>query len=516
MKKQDKQALSQYIAKIDLIRASAQVKAFETQDEQNQQIENCKNNVNLTVLRYFPHYAAAPSADFQIRFANQIRKDTTTKAFAQWGRGLAKSVWCDVIIPFWLWLNNQAHYIVLVGQTEDRAKQLLADLQAEFENNPQIIKDFGEQKLDGSWEMGKFKTIGCKKRKLKPLIARARGIGQEVRGLRIGAQRPDLCIVDDIETRQFIKNPKRQDGFVKWIEGDLIPTMDGPIRRLLYANNRFADRMIQTELQKKHPNWLISHVPAYEPITYKPTWHQKYPPNYYADLLHEIGLIALEEEYLQKPHKEGKIFKPAHIDFDKMPNLNHLKIIVGHWDIAYTDNENSDFNAIRIWGLDRNNQFWFWKGFVRQCKMKLAVEYMCDIQRNLPNTVIIHWQYEAQFWNDEVQRTINETQNQQRVNLYLRQVATPKVKKYDRILEMYTYYQNNRIKHNKTTENDNDSIRGREQLFDIEPGYSSNDDAPDADREAIRELEKHTAIGTYDNDDTGLRIGKMQHKHERI
>ncbi|MBD3748519.1 MAG: hypothetical protein IE931_03390 [Sphingobacteriales bacterium] len=515
MKRQDKDTLTRYLNNLEMIRMSSNVRAYETEAEQSAEIEFCKGDVVRCINRYFPHYATSPSAGFQIKFAGKVLDDRTIKAFAEWGRGLAKSVWCDVILPFWLWTNDEAHYMVLVGQTEDRAKQLLGDLQAEFEANPQIIKDFGEQKLEGSWEIGKFRTRGSKKRGLRPMIGRARGLGQEVRGLRIGSQRPDLCVVDDIETREIGRNPKRQDQYVKWIEGDLIPTMDGPIRRLLYANNKFADRMIQTILQKKHANWHISHVPAYYPITLLPVWDEKYPDDYYIQLEKEIGLIALEEEYGQKPHKEGKIFKPHHMDFDKMPNLNHLKIIIGHWDIAYTDNEKSDFNAVRIWGLDKNNKFWFWQGFVRQCKMKDAVAYMCDVQLRLPDTVIVHWQYEAQFWNDEVERTINEVQKEKRVNLYLRQVITPKVKKYDRILEMYVYYQNNRIKHNQATENDNDSIRGREQLFDIEPGYTTKDDSPDADREAIRELEKHTSIDT-EGDDVGFRTGKMEHKHERL
>lgn len=515
MKREDKDTLAQYINKLEMIRMSSNVRAYETEAEQSAEIEFCKTDVVRCINRYFPHYATSPSAPFQIAFAGKVLNDKTIKAFSEWGRGLAKSVWCDVILPFWLWTNDEAHYMVLVGQTEDRAKQLLADLQAEFEANPQIIKDFGEQKMEGSWEMGKFRTKGCKKRGLRPMIGRARGLGQEVRGLRIGSQRPDLCVVDDIETRQIGRNPKRQDDYVKWIEGDLIPTMDGPIRRLLYANNRFADRMVQTLLQKKHPNWYISHVPAYHPITLLPVWNEKYPPDYYQNLLTEIGLIALEEEYGQKPHKEGKIFKAAQMVFDKLPKLNHLKMIIGHWDIAYTDNEKSDYNAVRIWGIDKLNTFWFVKGFVKQAKMMEAVAYMCDVQMQLPSTVKIHWQFEAQFWNDEVQRTIKEVEIQKGVNLYIRQVHTPKVKKYDRILEMYTYYQNNRIRHNQATENDKDSIRGREQLFDIEPGYNTKDDAPDADREAIRELEKHTSIGT-NADGVGFVTGRMQHKHDRI
>jgi phage terminase large subunit-like protein len=514
MKVEDKKAVVDYLTRLQLIRAAGRVNAFETEAEQSAEIEICKTDWLRGVNRWFPHYAASPSAAFQIEFANKVLSDQTIKAFAEWFRGGAKSVWCDIIIPFGLWINDQAHYMVLIGQNNDKASQLLGDLQAEFEANPQIIKDFGEQKLPGSWEAGDFKTVGCQKRGLKPFIGKALGMGQSVRGLRIGSQRPDLCVIDDVETKEFVKNPKRQDEYRKWVEADLIPTMDGPIRRLLYANNKFAVRMIQTELQKLHPNWYVSHVKAYDKKTWKPTWWQKYPDNYYKELLDEIGLIALEQEYLQEPKMEGKYFKSKMVVWDKMPNLNHFKIIVGHWDIAYTDNEESDYNAVRIWGLDKHNIYWYWQSFVKQSLMGEAVKYMCAVQKNLPDTVIVHWQFESQFWNGEVKRTITEVQKAEKVNLNLRQIEA-KGKKYDRIISLYPSYQNNRIRYNDKMRADNDTIVGLQQLYDIEPGYTTHDDAPDADHQALKFLELHIPLSDTSADDE-IKTGRMEPNHEAI
>jgi phage terminase large subunit-like protein len=513
MKKQDKLALEQYLKKLELIRSSTSVNAFETTEEQKAAIERSKKDVAYMVSRYFPHYASAPCATFQVKFANKVLKEPTIKAFAQWGRGLAKSVWCDVILPFWLWMNDEAHYMVLVGQTYDKGKQLLGDLQAEFEANPQINKDFGEQKLEGSWEDGSFKTRGSKKHGLKPFIGRAAGIGQSVRGLRIGSQRPDLCVVDDIETRETARNPKRQDEYVKWVKEDLVPTMDGPIRRLLYANNRFAPRMIQTELQKQQPAWHVSHVPAYDKATYVPAWPEKYDLNYYRELEGEIGRISSLAEYVQEPQIEGKIFLKEQIIWDELPRMDHLKVIVGHWDIAYAGNSTSDYNAVRIWGLDKNNLFWYIQSFVKQTKMAAAVSYICQVQKSLPNSVIIHWRYESQFWNDEVQRTIDEKSAAEGVLLNITKVNTPKTKKYDRILTMQPRYQNNRIRYNKKMYADNDTQTGLQQLYGIEPGYNTHDDAPDADEQCIGFLEKHISVG---NSAGNYMAGKIKPSNERI
>lgn len=513
MRRQDKLAKDHYLKRLEHIRSSSRINPDESIDEQKQHILLAQKDVNYCVQRYFPHYATAPSASFHIAFAQKVKRDKEIIAFAQWGRGLAKSVWCDVIIPFWLWIQDEAHYIVLIGQNYDKAKQLLGDIQAEFEANPQIIADFGEQKLEGNWEDGNFQTQGCRKWNIKPFIGRALGMGQEVRGLRIGAQRPDLCIVDDVETKDINKNPKRQDEYVKWIETALIPTMDGVIKRLLYANNRFAVRMIQTELQKKHPNWYVSHIPAYEKNTFKPVWKEKYPNDYYKKLNDKIGIIALEQEYAQEPVIEGKIFTPEQIIWDKLPRLDHLKVIVGHWDIAYAGTATSDYNAVRIWGLCKDNLFWYIQSFVKQSKMKEAVQYICEVQKSLPDSVIIHWQYESQFWNDEVQRTIREVSREMGVKLIIRMVDTPRTRKYDRILTMQPRYQNNRIRYNAKMQADNDTNTGLAQLYGIEPGYNTHDDAPDADEQCVGFLEKHINI-----QDTGgqYRTGNYKHKNERI
>jgi hypothetical protein len=59
---------------------------------------------------------------------------------------------------------------------------------------------------------------------------------------------------------------------------------------------------------------------------------------------------------------------------------------------------------------------------------------MAEFQLSLPETVTIHWQYEAQFWNDAVKDTISDFERITGLKLYLVKVDTPRTKKYDRIL----------------------------------------------------------------------------------
>lgn len=504
MNKNDKLALERYKKRLEFARSAGEVNPFETKQEQRVRIERAKKSYRAMCEDYFPHYATAEPAECHLESANYMLKNKTGKKFDEMPRGFGKSVMDNVLIPFWLWMNDEAHYMVVVTVNKDRASELLEDIRAEFEGNPRIIHDFGEQYSIGQWEKGFFITKGG-------FVGKALGAGQSVRGLRVKSRRPDYIVVDDLETKETIKNPKRQDDLVKWIERDLIPTMDGNIRRFTYANNRFAPVMIQTKLQERHPSWKVIHVKAYDPITYKPTWPAKYSDTYYKELESEIGTLACQAEYLQIPHVEGTIFKQEHIQWAPLPRLNQYKIIVGTWDVAYSGKSTGDYNAICVQGL-WNKNFYVIDTFVKQCKMRDAVSYMCDFQKRLPKTVIVHWRFEAQFWNDEVERIIKETENAFGIKLNIVKFHVPKVKKYDRILTLHPYYQNSRIFYNENLKSHNDTQVGIAQLLGIEPNYKTHDDFPDAHQQGIAFLEPYNQPISSLN----YHQGRMRPKNERI
>lgn len=484
MKYEDKIALQRYQDKLKLIRSSGGgVDPNETKAVKLARIDRAKKDVRYMVAYYFPHYATAPCADFQIEFANMVKKNQTFKGFAEWGRAQAKSVWNDILIPFWLWINEEPVYLVLIGNSQQRAQQLLEDIRAEFEGNPRIIDDFGEQHNLGSWEDGFFITRGG-------FIGQALGTGQSVRGLRVQSKRPTHIVADDIEIKDTIKNPKRQMEIVKWIEGDLIPTMDGSIRRFIQANNRAYPVMIQTLLQERHPKWKIHHVKAYNPVDYAPTWHQKYDAEYFKNVEYDIGRLAALAEYNNEPHIEGSIFLEEHIQWRKLPRIDHFTIIVGHWDVAFAGSATSDFNAVKVWGL-KDTDFFQIDCFVKRSKMRAPIAWMCEFQKSLPEKVIIHWRFEAQFWNDEIERTILEVENEYGIKLNIVKVDIPKGKKYDRMLTLHPYYQNGRIYYNENKKSHADTLVGISQLLGLEPGYRTNDDSPDADEQCITELSKY-------------------------
>lgn len=486
MRAEDNKAVKEYLEKVRQARLTGGlINQDETLLQKQARIKRAKEDVAYFVREYLPHFAICESADFHIAFAREVRYNPLFKGYAEWGRGLAKSVWLDVIIPLWLWINDETHYFCIVSDTFDRACDLLEDLRAEFEGNERLKYDFGPQHNPGFWEKGSFVTTSG-------FIAKAFGAKQKVRGLRKGARRPDLWSIDDLETPQSIKNNKIQDAYAEWIESDVLPTMTGSHRRLMGANNRFADRMVQTILKDRHPDWHWDLVKAYDPVTYEPRWKAMYTPGFYMQQEKDMGILAAHSEYNHVPFVKGRIFKPEMIHWGKLPDLHSMNAIVAHWDVAYAGSSTSDFNACKIWGRHIKN-FWLIDCFVKQSKMKLCVQWMCMKQLEFKKQgITVFWLFEAQFWNDEVERIISECQMESGVELLLTQTPRRTTAKLLDLLSMHPYYQNGRIFYNEQLKANPDMQVGMKQLFAVEPGMTEHDDSPDADQQAIKQLELYT------------------------
>ena len=508
-RKTDQEKAQEYLQKLEIVKNSNEVNPFESKDEKEKRIERAKNDVVYMVKTYLPHYAIAECADFQIDAAKEIATEMVIFIFLEWGRGLAKSVWANIIIPLWLWMRGEEVFFCLMSDSKERAEELIADVQAELEGNALLINDFGEQKCNGSWEYGNFATTDQR------FIGKSFGIKKKVRGVRIKHRRPNYWSIDDLETPETISNPKRMRKQADRIERDVLPTMTTDTRRLVYANNKFARVMTQTILQERHSSWIVRQIKAYNKVTHKPRWSY-YTKEYYEQMERDMGITAAYAEFLHETKIEGANFSEDQIQWDKLPPLEEFKMIISHWDIAYTDNENSDYNAVRVWGLHGRN-FWLIDCYVKQSKMKLAVNWTCNFKKGLTGaTKFFNYigQFESQFWNGEVERSIEEAEDENNIDLNLMEVDTPRSNKIQRMLTMQPYFQNNRIYYNKALKGHSDTQIGIMQLCAVEEGMTEHDDSPDADQQAISALDKYCSSSRRRNKgEKSYRIGKMKAKY---
>ena len=140
-------------------------------------------------------------------------------------RGHAKTTLCSLIYPLHRILFGEEHFVLLISESETQSKYLLETIGDEIEYNP-ILKYFFGNRMGGIWGkeekqiIGGFDAHGNPTNKCKILI---RGTGQKVRGLKYGAYRPTLTIIDDGEGEANTVTELQREKFRRWLNGAVIP-----------------------------------------------------------------------------------------------------------------------------------------------------------------------------------------------------------------------------------------------------------------------------------------------------
>ena len=140
-------------------------------------------------------------------------------------RDHAKSTFINLIYPLHRILFGEERFLLLISESEMQSKYNLEAIGNEIEFNPKIKYFFGdrrgpiwgkeEKEIIGGYDKNGKSNIMC-----KCLI---RGTGQKVRGLKYGAYRPTLTIIDDGEGEANSTTPTARDKFRRWLNGAVIP-----------------------------------------------------------------------------------------------------------------------------------------------------------------------------------------------------------------------------------------------------------------------------------------------------
>ena len=178
---------------------------------------------------YFPHYIRSPHRSelhkylFE-RLAQIVAAPTgQTDAIAA-PRGEAKSTLVSQLFVLWCLVTGRKRYLVIVMDSIDQAYPMLEAIKAELEFNPRLACDFADQVGQGRvWQAGTIVTRGDAK-------VQVAGSGKKLRGLRHGPYRPDLCVLDDIENDEQVRNPEQRDKLQAWLSKTVLP-LGGAVRK---------------------------------------------------------------------------------------------------------------------------------------------------------------------------------------------------------------------------------------------------------------------------------------------
>jgi hypothetical protein len=473
MSKKDKISLDEFIKRIEFVQQNTGADFNFLNEDKESRIKRAKTDYNYFVKTYFPHLAGCDCGDFQIKAANKIKRESRIKAVLKWFRGGAKSTHSNIFIPIWLWLNKEMRFMVLIGPEQTMAKKLLSEIQAEFEGNNLLKHDFGDMVLQGSWAEGDFALND-------ETCFVARGRGQKLRGLKYKGHRPDYVVMDDIDDDEMCENPERVKKLIKWINKAVMFIGDIGRFRVVISNNLISQISVTAHFSKQK-DWWCNQVDAIDGNG-DPTWHEKYTREYYEEL-RMADEISFQSEMMHNPQPEGEIFKSAETQYIKMnwATMRNCTSVVAKWDVAFTKNKNSDYNAVSVVGFKPNKLLVF-KAYCRQSLMSEVLEWMYSVDKEAKkHNVVIEWFAERQFWNEPVKDAVELAAKQHGYYLEIVMDDTSQQNKIKRIIKgLASYWQTGKLWFNEYEKESYDMKTGLGQLWAVDYSYSGKDDFPDS------------------------------------
>ena len=154
----------------------------------------------------------------------------------------------------WYWLFTSHRFCVYLSNTNPIAKGACKDI-IEFLSNPNFVAVFGNIKMIKASENESLWIfeLPMPGGRMKRCILRAVGQGQQMRGINIDNQRPDIAVVDDVEDNENTESEYQQSKLDKWIFGPFLKALARK-KKILWLGNMLAKTSLLARLSR-NPRW---------------------------------------------------------------------------------------------------------------------------------------------------------------------------------------------------------------------------------------------------------------------
>lgn len=315
-------------------------------------------------------------------------------------RGHAKSTYLSNMYPIYNIVYHLRQFILIISETQDGAKMFTDFVNNQLKENEKLRNDFGELMSPNSREnvrdnSEKFIT-------LNNIMVASGSTQKQLRGMRHLNARPDLIILDDLESDKSTNTPELRQKNLIWYTKTVNPLGDPQKTAFIYMgtlvnpNGLLPYVMQRADFKSKRYSAIVSPPDRqdlweeYERIYrdlenpdrldsaeafyflnkeemdkgVEVLWDDRMP---YYKLIQEkcnVGTRAFNSEYLNLPYSdEDAIFRPENFTFyddhDLLDDRGRMipLDLYGFWDVAITGK--GDYNAIMTLGRDRRTGIFY-------------------------------------------------------------------------------------------------------------------------------------------------------------
>lgn len=327
---------------------------------------------------------------------DSLNEDIRQKICWSVPRGHAKSAYLSNIFPVHQIVYGKRHYILIVSETEGMSRKFVEWVADQLKFNQKIREDFGvmlhENKMANEQDNQEgFVTTNN-------IRVQSASIGKQLRGARHGAFRPDLVILDDLESSKNTNTKELREKNLHWFNSVIMPIGDITRTAFIYMGTLVHGQgLLPAVLGRSDFKGKIYSAIVSEPINMElwdkleailrdqenpdrehdaealyysnkevmdegalTLWNDRFTYFELMKIKVNVGSRAFGSEYLNKPtDDETAIFKRGYMQFYDNKDLFNADgrpmnlEIYGFWDIAIGKNDRSDYNAIVTIGRDK-------------------------------------------------------------------------------------------------------------------------------------------------------------------
>ncbi len=451
-------------------------------------------------------------------------------------RGHAKSAYLSNCFPIHEIVYRKRKYILILSETDSSSKKFIEWIANQLKFNEKLREDFGDilspsKRLNDKDNQEAFLTK-------EGVLVEASSIGKQLRGKRNGPYRPDLVILDDLESQKNTNTKELREKNIHWFNSVVIPIGDPERTAFVYMgtmihkhsllshvlnrsdfhSNLFTaiiekperqdlwDEFEQILRNQEDPDRQDNAIKFYEQNKLemdkgvKVLWDGRYD---YCRLMIEkanMGSRAFNSEFQNNPiDEEEQIFKPEIITLYDWHELyfedgrNRPLTYFGAWDIAMGKNNRSDYNAILIVARDRSTGIiYVVDAWAKKCPAHEALEEVINKLRKYRPKMFAVETVAAQH---DLYRQLRQRLPKEGIYGTRLKPVMNRTKKEERIESLEPYFENGALRVHRTQR------LLREQLEEFPNG--DNDDLPDALQMAV-ELAARMGRRSYYNKPAGL------------
>lgn len=435
---------------------------------------------------YFPNFCFAEPAKFHKRATKRLLKKMEWYEVRAWSRELAKSTRSMMEILY-LCLSGKKKNVLLVSSSYGNAERLLLPFKGSLELNPRIINDYGIQEKLGSWEAGEFITR-------KNVAFRAIGAGQNPRGTKNDEIRPDLILIDDIDTDEDCRNPEIVTKKWRWLEKALLATrsISRPLT-VLFNGNIIAPFCCVTEAIKHADHTDVINIRDKKGIS---SWLEKNTEAMIDRVLSKISYAAQQQEYFNNPVREGTVFKE--MAFKHAMPLRAYTYLVCYTDPSFKDSKKNDFKATVLVGKWRD-EFHVIKCFLQQTTTAKMIDWHYQMMELVGDRPCYYYMEEV-FLQDLIIHEFYRVAETREKTIPIMGDKRSKSDKFTRIESLLEPLHRNGKLYLNEREKDNPSMLSLKDQFEaLGPGSRAHDDGPDAVEGAVWQINNKSAIADTGN-----------------